>query len=277
MEYREFLRGTLPLLGLRWRRFRTKTIRRRIVGRLQDLGLSSLPEYRAYLLAHPAEQRLLGDRLTVTISRFWRNRFLFEALEKTWLPMLLPCLRPGQPFRVWSTGCASGEEPYSFLILWEHAFAGSGHKLLLVASDADGRCLRRAREGRYPPSSLRELPLDLRRRHFVNDRGDFLISPAFPDRILWMEHNLLWDPPVPGNHLILCRNLAYTYFTDPVQQEISRRFHQALLPGGFLVIGRKDRLPPGAEHLFRRAEHPVYERLKIEAGASPGGLFGKSA
>ena len=267
MEYREFLRGTLPLLGLRWRRFRTRSMRRRIVGRLQNLGLSSLPEYRAYVLAHAEEQRFLGDQLTVTISRFWRNRFVFEALERTWLPVLLARLRFGEPFRVWSAGCASGEEPYSFLILWENGFAGSGPKLLLVASDADNRCLHRAREGRYPPSSLRELPLELRRRYFVNEGGNFVISPAFFDRILWMEHNLLWDPPVPGNHLILCRNLAYTYFTEPVQQEITRRFHQALLPGGLLVMGRKDQLPPGTERLFRRAEHPVYERLGVEGDA----------
>ncbi|HYA04093.1 MAG TPA: protein-glutamate O-methyltransferase CheR, partial [Syntrophobacteria bacterium] len=263
MEYREFLKGTLPLLGLRWRRFRTRTMRRRIIGRLQDLGLCSLPEYRAYLLSHPEEQRLLVDQLTVTISRFWRNRFLFEALERTWLPMLLASVRPGEPFRVWSAGCASGEEPYSFLILWAEEFADSGHKLRLVASDADSRCLRRAREGRYPPSSLRELPLEFHRRYFTTEGGNFVISPAFVERILWMEHNLLRDPPVPGNHLILCRNLAYTYFTEPVQQEITRCFHQALLPSGLLVIGRKDQLPWGAAGLFGRAEHPVYQRLEV--------------
>jgi chemotaxis protein methyltransferase CheR len=277
MEYREFLKTTLPLLGLRWRRFRSKTMRRRIVARLQDLGLSSLPEYGAYVLAHAAEQRLLADQLTVTISRFWRNCFVFEALKRTWLPKLIARVRPGEPLRVWSAGCASGEEPYSLLILWDEWFAGSGHKLLLVASDADSRCLHRGREGRYPPSSLRELPLELRRRHFVNAGGDFLISSAFREQVLWVEHNLLWDPPVPGNHLILCRNLAYTYFTEPVQREITRCFHQALLPGGLLVIGRKDQLPAGAEGLFRQAEPPVYQRLEIEAGANPGGRLGKPA
>lgn len=266
MEYREFLRSTLPLLGLRWRRFRTKTFRRRIFGRLEDLGLSALPEYRNYLLSHPDEQRRLSDQFTVTISRFWRNRFLFHDLARTWLPAVLARLQPGEPLRVWSAGCACGEEPYSLLLLWEEHFGASGHQLRLVATDADGRCLHRAREGRYPASSLRELPLDLRRAYFVNDGGSFVISPGLQDRVLWVEHNLLWDPPLPGNHLILCRNLAYTYFTEPLQEEITRGFHEALVPGGLLVIGRKDRLPPGAAHLFRRAEHPVYERREIGSG-----------
>jgi len=265
VEYREFLRTTLPALGLRWRRFRSGAIRRRLGGRLQELGFSSLAEYHSYLLAHREEQRLLTDQLTVTVSRFWRNRFLFDALARTWLPALLARLQPGEPFRAWSAGCACGEEPYSLFLLWEEHFAGSGHELRLVATDADRRCLHRAQEGCYPASSLRELPLELRRKYFINHQGSFLLSPELSERVLWLEHNLLWDPPLPDSHLILCRNLAYTYFTEPVQQEVTRRFHQALLPGGLLVIGRKDRLPPDTDHLFRRTEHPVYERLDVSA------------
>ena len=263
VEYREFLRTTLPALGLRWRRFRSGTIRRRLAGRLQELGFSSLAEYRSYLLAREDEQRLLTDQLTVTISRFWRNRFLFDALARAWVPALVARLKPGETFRVWSAGCACGEEPYSLLLLWEEHFAASGHELRLLATDADRRCLQRAREGRYPASSLRELPLDLRRKYFVTKGGDSVISPKFRERVVWLEHNLFWDSPPQDNHLILCRNVTYTYFTEPTQQETTRRFHEALLPGGLLVIGRKDRLPLGVERLFRRAEHPVYERLEL--------------
>jgi chemotaxis protein methyltransferase CheR len=263
LEYREFLRTTLPALGLRWRRFRSATIRRRIGGRLQELGFSSLAEYRSHLLAHPEEQRFLTDQLTVTISRFWRNRFVFDSLARTWVPALLARLKPGEPLRAWSVGCACGEEPYSLLLLWEEHFTASGRELRLVATDADRRCLHRAREGRYPASSLRELPLDLRRRYFVSEAGDWIIDMKFREGVVWLEHNLFWDFPLPDNHLILCRNVAYTYFTEPVQQVITRRLHEALRPGGLLVIGRKDRLPSGAEHLFHRAEHPVYERLEL--------------
>jgi chemotaxis protein methyltransferase CheR len=262
LEYREFLRTTLPALGLRWRRFRSGAIRRRIGSRLQELGCSSFAGYRSYLLAHGEERRFLTGQLTVTISRFWRNRSLFDSLACTWLPALVARLQPEEPFRVWSAGCACGEEPYSLLLLWEERFAAAGHELRLVATDADRRCLHRAREGRYPASSLRELPPDLRRRYFASGAGNSVIDMKFRERVVWLEHNLFRDPPFPDNHLILCRNVAYTYFTEPVQQEITRRFHEALLPGGLLVIGRKDQLPPGAENLFRRAEHPLYERLE---------------
>jgi len=149
------------------------------------------------------------------------------------------------------------------LLLWEEHFATAGHELQLVATDADRRCLHRAREGRYPASSLRELPLDLRHRYFVNVGGSFVITPQIRNKVIWAEHNLLWEFPFPDIHLILCRNVAYTYFAEPMQYEITRCFHEALLPGGLLVIGRKDQLPPGADQLFRRAQHPVYERLEL--------------
>jgi chemotaxis protein methyltransferase CheR len=261
MNYKEFLKTTLPHLGLRWRRFRSKSIRKRIIARLRGLGFHSWSEYRSYLLADEQERRQLTGLLTVTISRFWRNANLFDALQTTWLPAVLERLPANEPLRIWSAGCASGEEPYSLLILWQENFAGSGRELRLLASDSDSRCLTRALQGRYPASSFREMPLQLRQKYCTNERGSFCLPSDFPKQIDWVEHNLIWDPPFPGNHLIFCRNLVYTYFTEPLQQEITRGFHQALVAGGLLIAGRKDRLPAGSDRLFQPRQHPVYERL----------------
>ena len=261
MEYKEFLKTTLPQLGLRWRRFNRKSIRKRIIGRLQELNLHSLSEYHSYLLDDAEERRQLTSLLTVTISRFWRNASLFEALKEVWLPTLLGRLPAAEPLRIWSAGCASGEEPYSLLILWQESFSGAGREMRLLASDSDKRCLERALQGGYPASSFREMPLRLRQKYCANERGIFRLPSDFPKRIDWVEHNLIWDPPFPKNHLIFCRNLVYTYFTVPLQEKITRSFHQALVPGGLLVLGRKDRLPAGSERLFQLREHPVYERL----------------
>ena len=261
MDYKVFLKNTLPQLGLRWRRFRGKTIRRRVIARLQALGLNSLGDYHRYLFENEEEQRQLTGLLTVTISRFWRNQDLFQLLANIWIPALLERLPSGEQLQIWSAGCASGEEPYSLLILWQEISGGSGLDLRLVASDADNRCLHRAKEGRYPASSFRELPVDLRNKYCANKDGTFSIPQDFPDRIIWVEHDLVWDPPILGNHLIFCRNLVYTYFTDPLQLELTSKFHQALHSRGLLIVGRKDRLQPGTEGLFQLADHPIYERV----------------
>jgi len=263
MEYKEFLKTTLPQLGLRWRRFNRKSIRKRIIGRLQELNLHSLSGYQNYVFASEAERLNFTSLLTVTISRFWRNAGLFEALKNIWLPTLLGRLPAAAPLQIWSAGCASGEEPYSLLILWLESFAGTGRELRLLASDSNGRCLERAQQARYPASSFREMPLHLRQKYCTNEGGTFSLSQDFPKRIKWIEHNLIWEEPPENNHLIFCRNLVYTYFTDALQQLITERLHHVLKPKGLLVVGRKDRLPPGTEGLFRLAEHPIYERVDI--------------
>ena len=263
MEYREFLKTTLPHLGLRWRRFKKKNIERRVIRRLGELDLQSLSEYQSFVLESEEELRQLTGILTVTISRFWRNSSLFERLEKKWLPVLLEAVSPEETVQIWSAGCASGEEPYSLLILWQESFANSGRSLRLLASDSDGHCLKRARQARYPASSFREMPLQLREKYFANEKGTFSLRHDLSQKIEWIEHNLIWDPPVMNNHLIFCRNLVYTYFADALQDEITRRFHQALVAGGFLVVGRKDRLPHGTEELFRLVEHPVYQTIDV--------------
>ena len=263
MEYKEFLKTTLPQLGLRWRRFNRKSIRKRVIGRLQELNLHSLSEYQNYVFASEAEKLKFTSLLTVTISRFWRNARLFEALKDVWLPTLLGRLPAAAPLQIWSAGCASGEEPYSLLILWLESFTGAGRELRLLASDSNRRCLERAQQARYPASSFREIPLHLRQKYCTNEGGTFSLLDNLSQRIEWFEHNLIWEAPPLRNHLIFCRNLVYTYFTDSLQHEISRRFHQALVANGLLVVGRKDRLPPGTEKLFRLAEHPIYERVDI--------------
>jgi chemotaxis protein methyltransferase CheR len=261
MEYKEFLKTTLPHLGLRWRRFRRKSIRKRIIDRMQQLNLNTWSGYKSHLLENEEEKRLLTSILTVTISRFWRNAPLFERLENTWLPKVLESVAPEESAQIWSAGCASGEEPYSLLILWEESFVNSGHALHLLASDSDSRCLERAQQSRYPASSFREMPLHLRQKYCVNEGGTFHLRRGLTQKIKWFEHNLIWEAPPVGNHLIFCRNLVYTYFTDSLQYEITRRFHQALVAHGYLVVGRKDRLPHGTEGLFCLVDHPVYQKV----------------
>jgi chemotaxis protein methyltransferase CheR len=266
MEYKEFLKTTLPHLGLRWRRFKRKSIRKRIIGRMQELDLQSWSQYGSHLLENEEERDYLTGLLTVTISRFWRNGQLFEALEKSWIPKTLEKLPAHEPLQIWSSGCASGEEPYSLLILWQESFANSGRDLRLLASDVDKRCLQRALRGRYPASSFREMPKHLRDKYCTNEGGTFCLPVDFPKQIVWFEHNLISDPPLTGNHIILCRNLAYTYFADSLQEKVTARFHRALLPGGLLVLGRKDHLSGGHSGLFRRLQHPIYQRVSADHG-----------
>jgi chemotaxis methyl-accepting protein methylase len=214
-------------------------LRRKLALRLEGLGLREWEGYAALVEADPVERQELAGLLGVTISRFWRNYSLWEYLAAHVLPGL--CEAGARAF--WSCGCAGGEEPYSLALLWRERCPAS--PLDLLATDIDRAVLERAAEGLYAPGSLRELPPELRERYFRPERGGFRLSGEVKGMVRFRRHDLLREPPPEAKpfDLILCRNLAFTYFGPEARVEAARKLAAALAPGGWLAVGRKERLP----------------------------------
>jgi len=228
-----FLQWALPRLRLRWAGFRRprRQVCRRVAARLRELGLPDLASYRGCLESQPAEWEVLDRLCRVTISRFYRDRAVWEALAGEVLPALGP-----EP-RAWSAGCASGEEPYTLALLGE---------LHVVATDVDETVLRRAREGVYAAGSLKELPPELLARGFVQEGARWRVGPEIAARVAFLRHDVRAGAPDGPFELVLCRNLAFTYFDEELQREVAATLAGALLPGGALVLGAHERLPAGA-------------------------------
>jgi len=129
---------------------------------MEQVGCADVEAYRAHLARHEEEWRVLDGLCRITISRFYRDRHVFDALRTVVLPELArrAQARRASGLRCWSAGCASGEEPYTLLLIWhlelEHRFPEV--PLTVVATDSDGVLLARARRACYPGSSLRDLP-----------------------------------------------------------------------------------------------------------------------
>lgn len=227
------LQWALPRLRLRWAGFRKvrRQVCRRIARRQAELGLAGGEAYRTRLEADPSEWAVLERLCRVTISRFWRDRGLFEALRDEVLPALGPAVA------VWSAGCASGEEPYSLVL----AAAEAGVGVSVLATDIDPVLLERARVARYPESSLRALPPELRQGAFEGDR----LRLRYRERVEFAEHDVRAGPPDGPFDLVLCRNVVFTYFEAELQREVGERFVHSLRPGGALVVGAHETLPEG--------------------------------
>lgn len=246
-----FLRWALPRLRLRWQGFRKvrRQVCRRIHERLRALEVADLDAYRGYLEEHPGEWSELGLLCTASISRFCRDRSVFEALAREVLPQLAAACeaRHRSPLRCWSVGCASGEEPYSLNILWhlELAAVHPGVRLEVLATDVDASLLARAERGRYRASSLRELPAVWLDAAFQPAEDQLLLRPEFQEAVELRRSDLRTEVPDERFDLILCRNLAFTYFEEDLQREVLARLVGRLLPGGALVIGLHERLPSG--------------------------------
>jgi chemotaxis protein methyltransferase CheR len=246
-----FLQWALPRLGMRWAGFRKvrSQVCKRIARRMAGLGLQSLREYRQRLDVDPEEWRELDRLCTVTISRFWRDRGTFRALEETVLPALAEAaVRAGEDrLDAWSCGCASGEEPYSLAILWHERLRPRfpGLRLRVLATDVDLHLLLRAGRGVYPEGSVRELPEELVEAAFEAVNGEVRVADRYRSHVHRVLHDARDGPPGGPFHLILCRNLAFTYFDDDLQRTVAARLVAALHPGGALVLGSHEELPDG--------------------------------
>lgn len=245
-----FLKEVLPRLGLSWRGFRRvdaqvcKRIRRRFLA----LGLADLAAYRSYFEKHPAEWDVLQSLCHITISRFWRDRAVFDRLAAEIVPQLAGAAasRGDTMLRAWSAGCASGEEPYSLKLLWEFLIAPKypGIAISIVATDADTASLLRARTACYRVSSLRELSDGWIRAAFDRQGPLYCLRESFRTNIAFREEDIRVQAPEGPFDLILCRNLAFTYFERAGQEAALNRMVAELRLGGALIVGRGERLPP---------------------------------
>lgn len=264
----QFLQWCLPRLRLVWPGYRKvrRQVYKRIQRRLQALGLPSLTDYQTYLETHPAEWLVLDSCCWISISRFYRDKHVFQFLEHEVLPALARSIlvRDERVLRCWSLGCASGEEPYSLSLLWTLTLQAEFPtlRLAILATDIDDQAIARAQRGCYPPSSLRDLPEIWREQEFDYTADGAWIKPEYREPVKFLVQDIRHAAPEDTFHLILCRYLVFTYFDGALQSEMLRRLVERLHPGGALAIGGGETLPEGEfglipwskkEGIYRRA------------------------
>jgi len=265
----EFLQWALPRLHMRWPGFRRvrNQVCKHIDRRMKTLQLDGIEAYRTYLSAHPEEWTTLDSLTRITISRFYRDRWMFDQLERLILPDRAreAAASHRSVVGVCSLGSGSGEEPYSVSLLWclrlQSGFPEV--RIRILAVDADARLLERARKACYEPGSMKELPADLRASGFIETAEGPCLRPEYRRPVKLLRHDVREGVPDGPYDIVLCRNLAFTYFDEPLQACLARHIHEALRPGGVLVTGGHERLPEG--HSFRSGSGGRYFHWKPAA------------
>lgn len=260
-----FLQWALPHLRMRWPGFRKVRgqVCKRIRRRISALDLSGMAAYRQWLEDHPGEWGILDGMCRITISRFYRDRGVFDALAGQILPGLAGRARAeGRPLRAWSAGCASGEEPYTLSLIWHFQlkakFPGLGFHL--TATDVDEHMLGRARAGCYPLGALKGLPESWQQEAFYRQAEVFCIKSPFKANIAWLQQDIRKEKPGGCFDLILCRNLVATYFEPDLQRSLFEQMRSASRAGGILVLGGHEQLPEGLPGWSSKTEpKPIYE------------------
>lgn len=250
-----FLQWALPRMRMRWEGFRKVRGQacKRIQRRIAELGLSDTNGYRAYLQSNQEEWLSLDSLCRITISRFYRDRGIFDHLLRETLPCLAEMAAAcGDPaLACWSIGCASGEEAYTLRIIWDTFLRTQFATLTLriVATDSDEHMIERAKQAIYTKTSLKELRPELLEKSFSRSGALYRLREELREGVEFIEQDIRTEYPPGLFHLILCRNLVFTYFEENLQRQILQQLSQQLLPGGCLVIGIHESLPSGAYNL----------------------------
>jgi two-component system CheB/CheR fusion protein len=181
-------------------------------------------------------------------------------LERVALPSLLREITPGEALVVWSAGTASGQEAFSVAAAFRRLSDAdtTEHPLCIVATDLNRAALLRATRDQWTAGELREVPAEVQEQLFETPGDTPILRNSLRGRIVFVQSDLLAEPPIRFAHLILCRNTVMTYFDRDTRRQAVKRIVAALKPQGYLILGRKEKLPNawaaawGMRHLGRK-------------------------
>ena len=242
--------------------YKDTCLRRRISVRMRARSVTTFAQYAGILDTDPVEYGKLVDALTINVSKFFRNPETFACIATKVIPELWSA--PSPLVRIWSAGCATGEEAYSLAVLCrEHAIANGDlsklERLRIVGSDIDRESVSTAGKGRYPAAAFVDTSPAVREKYFPLEHGLHSVSPEIRNLVSFEKRDLL-EGQGPGGrlHMIVCRNVII-YFTRETQERLFERFHNLLLPGGFLVLGKVETLLGKSREMFA----PVSSRERV--------------
>jgi chemotaxis methyl-accepting protein methylase len=255
-----FTRALSARTGVTLEAYKPKCLARRVAVRMRACAVHTYDDYLGVLDGEPAELERLHAALTINVTRFFRNPEVWAALSAM-LPALFTL--PGE-VRCWSAGCASGEEAHTLAILLAHAAEAAGRpdgldRVRIDATDIDRESLERTRAARYREAVLVETPEAVVRRWFRADGEALVVDSALRAAVTVRAHDLTRDPaPVARYDLVACRNVVI-YFDRAMQERLFGALHDALRPGGYLVLGKVETLVGAARERLELVD--VRERI----------------
>lgn len=229
---------------------------------MKELELEDVEDYQKYLENHDEEMKVLDAMCNITISRFYRDRGVYDKLTADILPSLA---RGGienkkKAIRCWSAGSASGEEPYTLSIIWKLAVLPGLKEnipLMITATDRNEHMIERAENAVYPGGAMKELPSEWKKQAFEKEENEFRLKKEFRQNVKFLKQDIRYDLPRGKFDIILCRNLVFTYFNKDLQRQTFKRMIKKLKPGGYFIVGSHESLPDEGE-VMRKIDKGMY-------------------
>jgi two-component system CheB/CheR fusion protein len=248
---------------------------RRIQHRMDQVGVDTHHAYLDLLQVDPHEFTALFNTILINVTGFFRDPDAWNLLRTEVVPALLAERSPGDPLRIWSTGCSSGQEPYSLAMLLADELGMDNYlkQVKIYATDVDDEALAQARQASYTEAELTGVTDEQRAAYFERrDEDRFVFHPDLRRTVIFGRNDLVQDAPISRVDLLLCRN-TLMYFNSETQQRVLNRFHFALVPRGVLFLGRAEMLL-GRSRLFEPIDLKQRIFRRMAHRALPSGRTG---
>ncbi len=257
LDLTELARLVSTEYGIDFSKYRQSCLHRRVIHRMSMAGFDDIELYASYLAGHPDEMERLMDVVTIHVTDFFRDIDVFDTFSNRPLSMILEKnLAAGHDsIRVWSAGCATGEEAYSFGIILMHLLEKRkvDMRVEVFGTDISEESCRIARRGVYSWRKLDKVPPQIKARYFEPDGPEFKVVPEIMNRVKFRVHDLFLDPPYSMLDLIVCRNVLI-HFNHDVRSQVISRFYDALGDGGILILGKSEAVPQQSAACFKLIE-----------------------
>jgi len=229
--------------GVDFTHYRQTTISRRIQRRMVVHKIDRIEDYAKFVQGHPAEVKALYQDMLINVTSFFRSPRLFDAMKSTVFPAIQKSLSRERGIRIWTPGCASGEETYSVVIALLEFLGDKAAQIQIqfFGTDVSVLSVTKARNGLYPENIQGDVSPERLRRFFTKGENGYRVSKMIRDMCIFAQHNVVNDPPFSRMDLICCRNLLI-YLEPVLQNKAISLFHYALRPNGFLVLGSSEGL-----------------------------------
>jgi two-component system CheB/CheR fusion protein len=257
--------------GIDFAAYKLPTIMRRLQRRMTAAGTTNLDEYARFIDRNPQEYDRLVNAFLIKVTSFFRDTELFDYLREVVLPDIIEHSQERNEIRIWSAGCATGEEAYSLAMLVRELLDDDLDRVnvRIFATDLDADAVAFARRGTYPATALANVAPERIERHFFQHDGSFEVRKSVRSLVVFGQHDLGQRAPFPRIDLVLCRNVLI-YFTAELQKRALQLFAFALRDGGYLFLGKAESVSPlpgyfELDHPRLKAYRRIGERVAIPA------------
>ncbi len=239
----EVLLDYMKQRGFDFTGYKRSTVMRRVLKRMQKVEIDSYRDYIDYLELHPQEFTHLFNTLLINFTSFFRDRSVWDYLTKEIVPRIIAGKAPNEPIRVWSAGCASGEEAYTLAMVLAEALGVEQfrQRVKIYATDIDEEALIHAIRATYNTREVTNISPTLLQKYFERTAQSYIFRQDLRCSLVFGRHNLLEDARISHIDMLTCLNVLI-YLNTETQSTILSRLYNALHDSGFLVLGEAERV-----------------------------------